>query len=355
MSVLLIDGESPFSSSICYCLSAANRPIHLGSTTRFPDARFSRLRKKFCWWQEESQLLTKIRDFALQERVDVIMACSDSGIRFLSENRKELASFAALAGTPSVDILAIAGDKAKFAEFLGRVRLPHPETAIAAGRELPGHLPRFPVLLKPARGSGGAGIIRFDDVEALRLFVNDGGLGERHWILQSYLYGRDIDCSLLCRNGDVLAYTIQSSADLPARSFAPIGPVEFVEDAEVLKLARKLVGELQWTGIAHIDMLRAEADGCLYLIEMNGRYWSSLIGSFRAGVNFPELACLDALSKTFLRPTQKSIRFVRGGLGTAWREARHPAETTLSWRLLDPGPLLASYVASKTSTLPTAT
>jgi D-aspartate ligase len=345
MSVLLLDGEAVYSVPVVYCLSAARQTVHAASATRFADVRFSRFPKKFSWWKDGSQLLENVVSYARKERIKIIMACSDPGIRFVSEYRCELERVAATAGTPSVESLDRTADKANFARFLSRTTLPHPETIVLAGGEpLPRTLPAFPALLKPALGSGGGLITRFDDQEQFQRFADKGGLCSRRWILQSYILGRDIDCSVICRQGRILAYTNQRSSEWPATSFAPIGAVEFVEDNEVLSLAKKLVAALEWTGIAHIDMLRARGDGRLFVIEMNGRYWASMLGSFRAGVNFPELACLDAVGEAFPRPTPRRIRFVRGTLRTVWREARQPAETTLFWRLSDPGPLLASYL-----------
>jgi len=347
MAVLLIDGESLFSPPVTYCLAAARRTVYVGSTSRFPDVRFSRFARKFRWWNDESQLLDDLIRYARGQRVDVIMACSDPGIRFLSRFRRELEMSAPVGGTSSVDSLDIAADKARFAQFLSEVQLPHPETvALQAGEPLPHRLPGFPALLKPARGSGGELIARFDERAVFEHFAANGGLGTRCWILQTYVEGRDIDCSVMCRDGKILAYTVQQAVRAPAVSFQPIGAVEFVKDDEVLELARRLVAALQWTGIAHIDMLKSQRDGRVYVSEVNGRYWSSLIGSYLAGVNFPELACLDALGQPFHRPTQRYTRFVRGSIATALREARNPAETTLSWRISDPGPLLACYARS---------
>jgi len=343
MSVLLIDGESPFAAPVTYCLAAAHRHPHIGSSDRFADVRFSRFRRKFRWWKDSLQLVDDVRAFAHQEQVEIIMACSDRGIRFLSENREALERSTAVAGTPPVESLDATVDKTNFARFVSQANLPHPDTVVLrAGEAIPNRLPPFPALLKPARGSGGALIERLEDLGALERLVDSGALEGRDWVLQSYIYGRDIDCSVICRRGRVLAYTIQSSVHLPATSFAPVGAVDFIHDDEALGHAERLVAELQWTGIAHIDMLRAAGDGCLYVIEMNGRYWASMLGSFRAGVNFPELACRDGLGRSFPAPSQRPVRFVRGTFQTAWREARRPVETALFWRLSDPGPFVAS-------------
>jgi len=345
MSVLLIDAEAAYAPAVSYCLAAANRAVHAGSIARFAEIRFSRFPEKFHWWENESALLDSVCRRVREERIQLIMACSDSGIRFLAQYRLELEKAAAVIGTPSVESLDIAADKAHFARFVSAARLPHPETVILRGDDsLPPTLPGFPALLKPARGSGGERIRRFEEPRDLQAFVDHAGLKAETWVLQSYVCGRDIDCSVICRDGKILAHAIQRSVDSPATSFAPIGAVEFIEDQEVLGIAEELVAALQWTGIAHIDMVRSRDDGRLFIIEMNGRYWSSLLGSFRAGVNFPELACLDALGGILARPRSRRGRFVRGTLRTALREARRPAETSLSWRLSDPGPLLAGYV-----------
>jgi D-aspartate ligase len=347
MNVLLLDGEALYSASVLYCLAAARRTVHIGSATRFADVRFSRLSRKFRCWHDDSQLLEDVSAYARKEGIAMILACSDPGIRFISRYRPELESVAAVAGTASLESLDTAIDKSDFAHFLSRTMLPHPETIVLDGGEpIPASLPAFPALLKPALGSGGELITRFDQPGEFRSFAGQGGLASRRWILQSYICGREIGCSVLCRRGKILAYTIQSSVKWPAASFAPIGAVDFVEDEEALRLTEKLVSALDWTGIAHIDMLRAGGNGRLLVLEMNGRYWASMIGSFRAGVNFPELACLDALGRNFACPEPRRMRFVRGTLRTVWQEARRPAETTLFWRLADPGPLLAHYVKS---------
>jgi len=347
MIVLLIDGESLFSPPVSYCLAAASRTVYVGAASRFPDIRFSRFPRKFHWWRTETEFLQEVCDYAGHQRVDLIMACSDPGIRFLSQYRRELEMVADVAGTSSIECLDTAADKACFARFLSIAQLPHPETvAIHGGEPLPLNLPDFPVLLKPARGSGGKLIERFDDGSVFERFAEHGGLEKRSWIIQSYIQGRDVDCSVICRAGKILAYTIQSSIHATGVSFKPIGAVDFIHDDEVLGLAQQLVAALQWTGIAHIDMLRAERDGRVYVIELNGRYWASMIGSYLAGVNFPELACLDALGETFAQPMQRPMRFVRGSIGNALREARRPGETTLFWRIADPGPLLAWHVKS---------
>jgi hypothetical protein len=124
MSVLLLDGEAVYSVPVVYCLSAARLTVHAASATRFADVRFSRFPKKFSWWKDGSQLLENVVSYARKERIKIIMACSDPGIRFVSEYRCELERVAATAGTPSVESLDRTADKANFARFFPGRRCP---------------------------------------------------------------------------------------------------------------------------------------------------------------------------------------------------------------------------------------
>ena len=44
---------------------------------------------------------------------------------------------------------------------------------------------------------------------------------------------------------------------------------------------------LKWSGIVNIDFIYDENDKQAKILEVNPRYWQSLLGSLFAGVNFP--------------------------------------------------------------------
>ncbi len=224
-SVLLLDGEAIFSDALCYCLSAANRTVHVGSAIRYPAVRYSRFCKKFYWWRDPSRVLERARAVAANEQIGVIMACSDIGIRLLAEHRRELETIAPVAGTPTLESLDIAFDKAAFAEFLSRTALPQPETVALRPGDGVRRFPRFPVL-HCARKRQQAHSFAPCGFEFERLLAN-GNFGTREWVIQSYIPGQDIGCSVICRAGKILAHTIQT----------PIGYRE-------LPLPRALIGSV---------------------------------------------------------------------------------------------------------------
>jgi len=66
--------------------------------------------------------------------------------------------------------------------------------------------------------------------------------------------------------------------------------IEFVYDERVVQVVERLMRLLNWSGVAHIDLRFDQDEDEIKVIEINGRYWGSLLGSLNAGINFPALA-----------------------------------------------------------------
>ncbi|MBA2376065.1 MAG: ATP-grasp domain-containing protein [Actinomycetota bacterium] len=92
-------------------------------------------------------------------------------------------------------------------------------------------------------------------------------------------------------------------------------------------------------------MRQSDDDGQLRILEVNARYWTSLLGSLMMGVNFPHLACFAALDVPFPAPNYSHSHYYE--LGTALRRhlGRHRSrgdrphllnETALRYKLTDP-------------------
>src|SRR5690606_35505009 len=196
--------------------------------------------------------------------------------------------------SPSPDAIAMVNDKWLFAQRLKGAGIPTPRTELFDRSEtLDVFDPELPVLMKPRRGSGGLGIVLFDRASEVR-HQADRFLGEGDpYIVQEFINGHDIDRSVLCSGGRVLAGTVQEGVSVK-KDFAPSGSLHFHCDRNVELLVDRTIAELGWNGIAHLD-LRYGTDGSLNVIELNPRYWSTMLGSLCAGVNFPLIAVRAAL------------------------------------------------------------
>jgi len=142
----------------------------------------------------------------------------------------------------------------------------------------------------------GAGIVFFTNQAELEVFFTNQAELEQFlrnqedsadFIIQEFIQCYDLSCSVLCRNGEILAYTIQRGV-IPGRErFQPPAGIEFVHQEQVIKNVKRLMQALKWSGIVNIDFIYDENDKQAKILEVNPRYWQSLLGSLFAGVNFP--------------------------------------------------------------------
>ncbi len=236
---------------------------------------------------------------------DVVLPTSLESVHLLSEHGASLAPLLPLecriAAVPSFSALREVIDKGAFASFVALHGLAAPATQEAAARSREEKL-RFPLLIKPKVGFAGAGIRRIRNADELARATADPSFNPDAHIFQELVPGYDVDCCVLCRDGELLAATVQRCR-LATFRFGPPALIQFVQRADILNLARDLMKALSWSGVAHIDIRHDSRTSKPLLLEVNARYWASLPGSIAAGVNFPHLACLDALDLRHSQPT----------------------------------------------------
>lgn len=350
----MLDDNGHHSQTVATCLGlAGGLKLHVLSNNPWVAVRFSRYSTTFRTHSasdEDEPRLHDLRTAIKESNADVLLPVVESGIRLLANHGDTLKTEIAIVPVPDVDTLDLVGNKHALAVFLARHHIPSPPTfAVTSVEELERNANQlsFPLLLKPARGCGGIGIERFDTAPALLSFVKANPILPTPHILQPLIHGHDIDCSVLCRDGHILAHTIQMSL-LPRRNpFGRDDAIEFVEHETALAVVKKLVAALRWSGIAHMDLRYDEHDGQIKVLDFNPRYWTSLLGSLAAGVNFPHLSCLAAMGIEFPPPVFAPIRFFtapaalkqfignRFGRGAAGMRYR---ETGLRYALDDPAP-----------------
>lgn len=88
--------------------------------------------------------------------------------------------------------------------------------------------------------------------------------------------------------------------------------IEFVNDEAVFAVTSRLMSELKWSGVAHIDLRYDRRDGKVKVLEINARYWSSILGSLAAGMNFPLLSCQSAMGILVASRGYQPLRYLSG-------------------------------------------
>jgi predicted ATP-grasp superfamily ATP-dependent carboligase len=369
LAVLIPDGENEHTLwTVRSLVDSRQAAVHILSSQRWTPVRFSRHCRRYQFrpgGTNHAARLGAIAEYVRRVPIDVILPVGEEGVLFASSEREHLAELAALPPLPGIDSLQTARNKWQLNQFACRHGLPVPDSTLVsrdpgfdqAMAELP-----YPVLLKPTSLTDGQGIMRFETPVDLRRFLEEhnGRVHRDRYLVQAYVPGFDIGLSVLCKDGQILAHTIQRGIITAAERFGPLMAMEFIRQDDVLETGRRLLAALRWNGVAHIDFRYDTRDARAKIIEMNARYWGSLLGSLVAGVNFPYLACLAAQGISFPAPAYRPSHYVYTTtvLKEAWRWSMGKSmlkgftfeETGLRFFLADPLPEIVKRLQEKLET-----
>lgn len=312
--VLIIDGSGDYSYSMARSLSyCKDYELHL---LVLPTEFFlHKLKHVHCHtienYTDADAWIESIESVVKKHNIDLTFAGDEKAIEFLIDHQARLSEFTKLPTLLSKDNFNIARNKASLSQFIFENNLSQPKTFIyKKDIDLTGLSSlEFPVLLKLPSGEGGAGIEKFTDETTLKEYLLNNDFDEEV-LCQEYISGRDICISLMCKNGDITAYTIQQCLINNPKLYAPSLSVEFLYHESVLSEASQLMKLLNWQGVAHIDMRLNELTGQVYVIEINPRFWGSLIASLVAGVNFTWLYCQQMLNLPAEYHGYKHVQFI---------------------------------------------
>jgi len=303
LSVLIPDGENWNAVKVIRCLGQVpQNKMYVLSTSRSPLAKFSRYCAGCRHYNDNGDWVGAIKDMVRRSRIDVILPATFNGVELLSRNRWIMSEFVALSAVPDFGSLQMVHDKWDFYLFAKENGFPTATSVLIGSPQevdldlLNIDLIEYPALLKPVSEGGGCGIVKvLNRGDFGRAWTSKGLMGNRKYILQSYIPGIDLCLQVFCRQGEILNYTLQRSTCSADNYFGPQRVMDFVEDQAVVDMARKIVAAMNWEGIACIDFRIDSRDSTIKLIEVNPRFGQAVLGSLVAGVNFPLIACLDAV------------------------------------------------------------
>ncbi len=317
-NVLIIDGGGAYSFNMARSLSyCKDYQLHflVDVQAHIPH------RLKYVHYHEaeqldnEAQWLSAIISLLQTQDINLLLAGDETATRFLITHQQQLSAYVTVPALPDLAAFDLARNKSSLSRFMAEHRLSQPATFIYAPAQTNSDLSelstlRFPLLFKLPSGVGGEGIRKFSDQSSLTDYLNSNPPHEAI-LCQEFIEGRDICISVLCRDGEITAYTIQQCLIDNPKAYAPSLAVEFVHNDNVYKEAARLMKLLNWQGVAHIDMRLHEASGTVYVIEINPRFWESLMASVAAGVNFSWLYCQLMLQQPFEFRGFKPIQYIR--------------------------------------------
>jgi len=316
INVLIPSGHSTWAMPIVNCLSYhKNFKLFLLSEKEYTAAKYSKFisyYKYYCQLNDDLYKIKIINEEVKQNDISIVIPLDEEENIFFIKNLNEISDKTKVLALPSLLSMETATDKWKLNNFLELNKIPKPDTLNYPSKTFLNDIEEgfsFPALIKPLDSEGGNGIIKFNNKNEFKTFFNEASVGE--FILQEFVDGYDIDCSVLCSNGEILAYTIQKCNILANNPYSQQLGIEFLDNIEVLKIVKRLMNKFNWSGIAHIDLRYDKKANDFKVIEINGRFWGSIEASRAAGINFPYLVCQLALGKEVVFKKVKHIKYMR--------------------------------------------
>jgi predicted ATP-grasp superfamily ATP-dependent carboligase len=352
-SVLIPDGESDFALFVLHgFIGYPQIKVYVLSNRRWAPARFSRYCHRFIQWKGGAGERFEAMAEAVQRYgIDVVLPAEMEWMASHDELRLALAELTAIAPVLDSESFKVANNKWLLVKLMENHGIPTIPTVLCTFNDEFERQVRqlhFPVLLKPVTAWGGEGIRHFDTLPQLLEFLEQCNREKVRdkFMVQSLLEGYVIGLNLLCRKGQVLAYTMQRGFIPNTRAYAAAGAIRFIESAAALEIGQELAAALAHNGVANIDMFYDRQEHQIRILEVNARFWGSLRGSYVAGVSFPYLACLAALDLPLPDPGYRLARYVhpktvlREGIlsrpGRSSQERFGLEETGLRYVLADP-------------------
>ena len=348
LCILIPDSNAPAALNIAFCLKKEfpSSRILGASTEKRCSALYSRFIDKIFFIQKGREV-EELLELIAGQQVDLLIPCSIFSISLVSEHLEVFSAHCKVVSLPSGIQLQNTENKLRFHRLMESGNISTPKTIALTENwreELHANKLTYPLICKPIQGSGGMGIVKLTSEADLLETISDDPARIGTSILQAYISGYDIDCSVLCEQGELKAYTIQRNFSYGTSNFKPPRAIHFEFNSVVLELSRSVVQNLGFHGIAHIDLRYDAVEKQFCVIELNPRYWASLLGSYSAGVNFPGLAIRSALGLKSDTPDYAEKQFLR--FSTWLLRLPHGinslSQTNLKYLMQDPLPRLTN-------------
>ena len=174
----------------------------------------------------------------------------------------------------------------------------------------------FPVLIKPKQGGGAWGILEIktkkmlDSVLRKPIYFN---LPWNRFFLQQKIIGDNHCVAMLFRQGELRAkVAYKQIRDYPLSGGQATLRISIRND-EAEESLEKLLKKMNWHGICQADFVIEKQSKIPYMIDLNPRFWGSLIQGIASGVDFPYL-----LYKMALEGDIRTSKDFRVGVATRW-------------------------------------
>lgn len=224
-----------------------------------------------------------IENICINEDIGLVLSLIDSELELLAKRKQKFNKMGVLVNTSSTDVIKNSFDKYKTLEFLKKNNYNWIKSYINYNNvadDAANGILSFPLITKPRKGSGSAGIKIVYNLEQLKQVCNLNN----DILIQEYINGQEIGADVYVDliSGEVIS--IFTKKKLKMRAGETDKSVSF-KDNGLFQLIAAFSKDFGLKGVNDIDIF--EKEGKYYISEVNPRFGGGYIHAYAAGVNFP--------------------------------------------------------------------
>jgi biotin carboxylase len=320
-AVLLLAYEFVAQYRVLRCVAMAGAKVHVMGPSQTRALAFSRYCTAYHPYSfgRQSHRRQKDQPDPIEMAADIDAVCEANSIEmvFASDvvTTRLLGTIAPFLKTPSFPVpepstFDALATKNAFMAFCRERGLPQPEGQVfddveALEQAIEHGKVRYPAIFKPVDRAGSIGVERVDQSNVIHAVAR---IDYAPILVQDFIEGEDRSITVMALNGAVTKEVVYSH---------PGGVFQFGEEPALSKIVTDLVRELNLSGVYNFDA-RIDAEGRVWMIECNPRFFFNMDVVAVAGMNF---AALDdnvpgvavTLSHDDMRVPQSTLRGILRG------------------------------------------
>jgi len=233
----------------------------------------------------DSGYIDHILQICKDQSIDGILSLIDPELNLLAENEVAFSSLSTTVIGSPLDACERSLDKYKMYEWLTEHGYNCAKTWLSTDEfyeDLEAGVARFPVFVKPIRGSASISISQIDDREMLDLVTKH----ETNLIIQEYLDGQEIGADVYIDMLSNEVVSIFTKRKLKMRAGETDKAVSF-KDPDLFNLIERFALEAGYRGQIDIDIF--DLDGEYYISEVNPRFGGGYPHAYECGCDHMSL------------------------------------------------------------------
>lgn len=227
---------------------------------------------------KDANYIAQLIEICIQDKIDLVLPTIDTDLLVLAENKEKFEEKGVIVLVSEADMIRVCRDKNHTGTFFEKCGLRAPKTYNDYGK----YDGAFPCFIKPKDGSSSINAFKVEDKEELAVYAEQID----DYVIQPFVDGREYTIDIFCDfDGNPIYITPRERLQVRA---GEVLKTQICMDTVMIEESKALVEKFKPCGPITVQLIRSNANGDNYYIEINPRYGGGAPLSMKAGARSAE-------------------------------------------------------------------